>query len=258
MSAINLNIMDIAPKYGAKELKSFINKFTFRGFIATTIVSLTLALLYFNFLENLHGTKVITLYPPLTTDIFDLPVANQTTDAVPPPPEMPIKAGSEQRGGVPVPLPDAMIKPDLAEFATIDQIDKASPSGGDGLNPNLFPTSNSTTPTLIDVKKKDVEPDPEVFLPVEKEPGVDYQKLQRLVVYPELARKNGIEGTVTLRVLIDKDGVVRKLFVIDSENLLLEEAAINAVKSYGKFNPAIQNQEPIMCWVSIPIKFKLR
>lgn len=97
-----------------------------------------------------------------------------------------------------------------------------------------------------------------MFQAVEKEPGVDLKKLQKLVLYPDLARKAQVEGLVILRVLVSKSGHVKKILVEYSESELLNEAAIEAVNKYGRFTPAIQNNEAIMCWVNIPIRFRLR
>ena len=168
-------------------------------------------------------------------------------------------AGPAARAGIPVPVPDAQITPDMQEFATIDVMSRASAEGGSGIDLGGFASNiDFNQSSKVDVKVKEKEPEPDEFIPVEKEPGVDYSRLQSLVIYPDLAKRAGIEGRVTIRVLIDKDGSVRKMFIEDSDNSLLNEAAENAIRNYGRFKPAIQNQEPIMCWISIPIQFKLR
>ncbi|MBL7993460.1 MAG: energy transducer TonB, partial [Candidatus Kapabacteria bacterium] len=45
--------------------------------------------------------------------------------------------------------------------------------------------------------------------------------------------------------------------VESTDSDLLNDAAIKAVMS-SVFTPAIQNNQPIDCWVSIPIVFRLR
>lgn len=260
MTEIISNVFNL-PQYGAKELKVFINKFTYRGFITTAIIFLLLFLLYFVYVKvESARPKKKQLAPIAKMDIMDLPPQEQATDAPPPPPEQIINTGPAARAGIPVPVPDAQITPDMQEFATIDVMSRASAEGGSGIDLGGFASNIDfdKTTTKVDVKVKEKEPEPDEFIPVEKEPGVDYARLQSLVVYPDLAKRAGIEGRVTIRVLIDKDGSVRKYFIEDSDNSLLNEAAENAIKAYGKFKPAIQNQEPIMCWISIPIQFKLR
>lgn len=259
MTELVSNIINF-PQYGAKELKVFINKSTYRGFITTAIIFIILFLIYFIYVKiDAAKPKVKQLAPIAKMDIMDLPPQDQGEDVPPPPPEQIINTGPAARAGIPVPVPDAQITPDMQEFATIDVMSRASAEGGSGIDIGGFASNIDFNQTgKVDVKVKEKEPEPDEFIPVEKEPGVDYARLQSLVIYPDLAKRAGIEGRVTIRVLIDKDGSVRKMFIEDSDNSLLNDAAETAIRNYGRFKPAIQNQEPIMCWISIPIQFKLR
>lgn len=101
-------------------------------------------------------------------------------------------------------------------------------------------------------------PGPDDFTAAEKEPAIDISKLAKLVVYPSEALKNGIEGRVIIRLFVSKDGSTKNHFVEYSDDDLLNEAALDAVKSYGNLIPAIQKGQPIDCWLSVPISFKLR
>jgi outer membrane biosynthesis protein TonB len=38
----------------------------------------------------------------------------------------------------------------------------------------------------------------------------------------------------------------------------LNQAAIDAIKKYGKFPPAIQNKQPVGTWTTIPLVFRLQ
>jgi TonB family protein len=77
-------------------------------------------------------------------------------------------------------------------------------------------------------------------------------------VYPEEAMKNGIEGTVLIKVLVGKDGTVKKAVATEGKekNESFERAAIDAVKQFT-FTPALIKHQPVEIWVSIPFKFKL-
>lgn len=82
-----------------------------------------------------------------------------------------------------------------------------------------------------------------------------------MVEYPSKARRRGWEGKVITRVLIDSNGSIRKL-IIESETKyeILKDAAIEAIEEYSEkygFETAIQNDEGIMCWVTIHVNFKL-
>jgi len=85
--------------------------------------------------------------------------------------------------------------------------------------------------------------------------GLD--SIQRNLVYPEIARKAGIEGTVILHLQIDEKGEIRDIKVMKALDLdVLTEAAIAAVKKV-RWKPARQRDEPITVWVSVPINFSL-
>jgi protein TonB len=81
--------------------------------------------------------------------------------------------------------------------------------------------------------------------------------LQKIVKYPDLARRAGVEGTVYVKVLIGKDGKPKKTLIEHSDNELLNKAAQEAVMKYRGFTPGIQNGNPIQMWISIPIEFRL-
>lgn len=75
--------------------------------------------------------------------------------------------------------------------------------------------------------------------------------------YPELARKNGIEGRTVVRALIDFDGSISASEVYASSgNESLDNAALSAVKR-STFEPASHEGKPVKVWVAIPIQFKL-
>ncbi|MBI5325631.1 MAG: TonB family protein [Ignavibacteriae bacterium] len=95
------------------------------------------------------------------------------------------------------------------------------------------------------------------FVSVEKEPMVDMGALAKAIKYPEEARKTGKEGTVILRVLFKKTGVVGNIIVEKTDNKIFNEAAINAVKTV-KFTPAMNKGKNIDMWVTLPINFKLK
>jgi periplasmic protein TonB len=77
-------------------------------------------------------------------------------------------------------------------------------------------------------------------------------------VYPPMAQKAQIEGTVQVKVLVDKNGNVRDAIVVkpSGANAGFEEAALEAAKK-GKWKPAIQNKQPVAVWVSYPIHFRM-
>jgi periplasmic protein TonB len=77
-------------------------------------------------------------------------------------------------------------------------------------------------------------------------------------VYPVLARKNGWEGVVVLRVLVEKNGNAGRVEIKQSSGRdVLDQAAARTVRGW-KFAPARLGKVLFSSWVEIPIQFKLK
>jgi protein TonB len=74
--------------------------------------------------------------------------------------------------------------------------------------------------------------------------------------YPELARKAGIEGRVTVKVLIGTKGNVEKVEILKGHPML-NDAAVDAAME-AQFKPGKQRDRFVKVWMTIPIDFKLR
>lgn len=74
--------------------------------------------------------------------------------------------------------------------------------------------------------------------------------------YPELARKAGIEGRVTVKVLINTKGDVEKVEVVKGHPML-DDAAVESARQW-KFKPGKQRDRTVKVWMNIPIDFKLK
>lgn len=75
-------------------------------------------------------------------------------------------------------------------------------------------------------------------------------------VYPEALRKQGVQGTVVLSLLVGADGSVQEASVASSSGYSeLDQAALAVAYSY-QFTPATNSQdEPVPCRVSWPVAF---
>jgi protein TonB len=256
---IGIDEVPLPSTYGAAEMKFFIRKNTYRGALITLVLLLLCLLITFVMDSVQRSATELKVAPITKTSLEDLPPPDAETADLPPPPDIVINTGPAARAGNPVPVPDAMIAPDLQDFATVDVQDRASAEGGSGEDLGNFAGNiNWENKPVETTKIKDKDPEPDDFIPVEKEPAFDMQKLQGLVVYPEMARKAGIEGTVVIRALVDKTGKITKAYADFSDNKALDAAAVKAVMDYGRATPAIMNQEPTTCWVSVPIVFRLK
>ena len=250
-----------AKNYGAVELTELIKKHTMRGVLAA--LGLTIALFLFVLISAALQYQVY--FAPITSinsvDISTITSNDQDvdeTDLNAPPPEVIINTGPASRAGNPVAAPDAEITPDMQDFSAMDEIDRASSEGGDGDDLGGFADNIDMNDVKVD---EAIEEDPawDEFKPVEKEPDISsMQDLMNLVVYPESAKRVGIEGTVVVTVLITEKGTPKNIRVLSSDNSNLNNAAKSAVMKYRGYKPAIQNGSPTSCWLVIPINFKLK
>ncbi len=75
--------------------------------------------------------------------------------------------------------------------------------------------------------------------------------------YPALARQAGWEGTVMVRVLVDRRGVAATVTIRESSGYqLLDDAVLQAVKKW-RFAPATQNGNPIASFHDVRVRFRL-
>lgn len=75
--------------------------------------------------------------------------------------------------------------------------------------------------------------------------------------YTEEARKNKIQGTVRVRVLIGADGGVKQVRMVRGLPDGLEEEAIRAAYQL-RFRPAMKGGQPVAFWQLVEIEFNLR
>jgi TonB family protein len=76
--------------------------------------------------------------------------------------------------------------------------------------------------------------------------------------YPDEARRQGMEGTVQVRVLVDRNGRVEDVAVQrPSGSQLLDSAAVRTAMTFV-FSPAMLGDVAQKTWVLVPIEFKFR
>lgn len=99
-------------------------------------------------------------------------------------------------------------------------------------------------------------PSPDEFVAVESMPVVLNQSQPQ---YPDSARQAGIEGSVWVKVLIDKEGKVRDgMIAKDSGKKVGFEAAALVAAMQTTWKPATQKGKPVAVWVSYQVAFKLK
>ncbi len=107
-------------------------------------------------------------------------------------------------------------------------------------------------------EEKKVEEEPTYFVAVEEmpEPIGGIRAIQEKIVYPEIAKRAGVEGKVYILAFVDELGNVTKANILKGIGAGCDEAALNAVLK-TKFKPGKQRGKPVNVQVSIPVIFKL-
>lgn len=75
--------------------------------------------------------------------------------------------------------------------------------------------------------------------------------------YPTVARENGVEGTVYVRFVVEKDGSITAPEIVRDIGAGCGDEALRIVKRMPKWTPAMKNGTPVRAWFNLPIKFKL-
>jgi len=96
------------------------------------------------------------------------------------------------------------------------------------------------------------------FVAVEKMPSPigGIKAIQKNIVYPELAKRAGVQGRVYVKAYIDTNGTVVKTEVIRGIGAGCDEMAMEAVKKV-KFTPGRQRGKAVNVQVTVPILYKL-
>lgn len=89
---------------------------------------------------------------------------------------------------------------------------------------------------------------------VDSAPGVRHGPAPE---YPHEARRKGVTGTVLLRFLVERDGSVSSIQVLQADPPgVFEENAVRAVERW-RFRPGLRHGEPVRTWVRLPLRFRL-
>jgi protein TonB len=195
-----------------------------KTFEAALIIALALMIVAFKFFPDVSPPDKILKVEQEIVDVEDIEITKQENRPPPPPrPPIPIEAPSDEN------VEDVEI-----------------------MSTELQPAEEAPPPPP--------EEDEEVyFVAVEElpEPVGGLAALQSAVVYPEIAKRAGVEGTVYVEAFVDEGGNVTKTTVVKGIGAGCDEAAQAAVMK-TKFKPGKQRGKPVKVRMSIPIRFRLQ
>ena len=116
-----------------------------------------------------------------------------------------------------------------------------------------------------EVVEEDVEEETLPFITVEQKPtfnGGDANDFAKWVnsrlVYPEVAKDNGVEGRVVLQFTIGKDGRLRDVKVLNTPDESLAQEAVRVVSSSPKWEPGRQRDRAVKVSYTFPVIYRLR
>lgn len=107
------------------------------------------------------------------------------------------------------------------------------------------------------------EKEDKIFVSVQQEPkfpgGKDkmFDFIRQNLSYPRQAKEAGIEGTVFVNFVVNKDGSISKVKVRKGVNKALNKEAMRVVKSMPNWKPGKQRGKAVRATFLLPIRFSL-
>lgn len=235
------------PAIGAVELKAVAKKYMMWALAIAAIIHFALAGAYWASMylakeeppaRTVRIMKYTDLGPPPSIAGASAAVAPSVSAAAP---------TAKPSVGIPVPVPDAEVSPEQ-NFASQTELSAVTGPVGEGAGGGAAQIEQD-----VQVDNIEDEAPPPDFVPFEKEPQV----IKRVEpVYPELARKAGLEGTVWVKLWVDKEGKVKDVVILKSASEIFNQPAIDAAKQWI-FTPALMKTGPVSVWISLSFNFKL-
>lgn len=260
---LDIVFADRNKSYGAYPLRKEYNKRLSKSlFITGAIIGFVLIAYYFSNGSN-NGPTVFFASTPI--ELVDVTPPEEPAPPLappPPPPPPPPQQVAMVKNNVPVIVPDE--KAD-APPPTIDDLDRSliGPINQDGVDaPDVVAPPVEEGGKGITAAPKPLGDDNGEFVPIEVEstyPGgmaAWTRFLIRTLNYPNAAQNNGVEGRITVKFVVDKDGVVSHIEAVSGPEELRAEA-IRVIGKSGKWTPALQNGNHVKSYKYQQIIFEL-
>ena len=113
--------------------------------------------------------------------------------------------------------------------------------------------------------EEEVIEDDQPFVKVEEMPsfqGGDLQTfrnwVQSKVRYPQIAQENNISGRVFLMFVVERDGTLTNIQVLQTPDSSLSDEAIRVLKTSPKWKPGKQRNQTVRVKYTLPIDFRIQ
>ncbi len=209
------------------------------------VIALGLTLLAFNWSTSEKAVSTIEADQQQVIEEESIPITNDTP---PPPPETSV---AEPAMSDIIDIVDDDIKVDTKII--INEDDK-----NQGVEIKEYVQA-------AEIVEENVEDDVIPFAIVEDKPqfqGKDANEFTKWVynniVYPEIAKENGVQGRVTLQFEIGKDGTVTNVKVLRGVDSSLDKEAVRVVSNSPKWTPGKQRGKAVKVKYNFPVTFQLK
>ena len=253
--------------YGATELKKTYQKFLRNGLIFAVIAHgfVIGSYLFANYISKLNEESKKNDIQQRIINVTDLePPPSATDEEEPPPPkieEPPVAPPKDLTALTPEPV--AKEKAEEQTIKTQQELEEIkTPVGNQDSGKFQFSGNVKVEEKKIEEKiekkeKEVVEKTVYQSFEVEKAPEcVNLSQVRASMQYPEVAREAGIEGRVTVKVLVNESGSVSKVGSVSGPDAFHDEVREKAMDL--QFTPGLQNGKPVKVWVTVPFNFKLK
>ena len=82
--------------------------------------------------------------------------------------------------------------------------------------------------------------------------------VQGKLKYPQIAQETGISGKVTLTFVIERDGSLTNIQVMQSPDRSLADEAVRVLQSSPKWTPGKQRNSPVRVRYTLPVEFRIQ
>jgi len=82
--------------------------------------------------------------------------------------------------------------------------------------------------------------------------------ISKHIIYPKIASDKGIQGKVYINFVVEKDGSISNVRVLQSVDPLLDKEALRVINNLPRWRPGLQGGEPVRVSYTVPINFSNR
>ena len=247
-------------EYGAFQLRKKYKRTVIIGFVISSLFMTLIVIVPFVLSldlgeEELSGNM---LYYSVRMESLDSPIDILITPPppLPPPPPKGSIVVQEAVKYVPPVVVDTVFSAEENNFAAVDEIllqttiehsgfngtgtgDEMSYGFGDGNNDGTF--------FFVEIMPSFRGGDINAFR----------EWIQRRIIYPQAAIDAKIKGTVYITFIIEADGSVSNVTVIQGVAAIIDDEVVKAIQSSPKWNPGYQRGQPVRIRHSMPLTFIL-